>query len=91
MNFHKMYFDALLTSGPPVYSGKKRSIGTCELLLVRFQTLQAKPALTRFTFDRNISILFKNKMIDVRRNHLELIIESNRTRDSAIRFYTKDE
>jgi len=27
-------------------------------------------------------------MIDVRRNHLELMTDSNRTNDSAIRFYS---
>jgi hypothetical protein len=34
----------------------------------------------------NTSILFKNKMILVLRNHLLLITLSKRTRDSAIRF-----
>ena len=37
----------------------------------------------------NTSILFKNKMIDVLRNHLELITDSNRMRDSAIRFWQR--
>lgn len=35
----------------------------------------------------NTSILFKKRIIDVRRNHLELMTDSNRTSDSAIRFY----
>ena len=34
----------------------------------------------------NTSILFKNKMIDVRKNHRELITDSKRTSDSAMRF-----
>jgi len=35
----------------------------------------------------NTSILFRKRMIEVRRNHLELITDSKRTRDSAMRFY----
>ena len=40
------------------------------------------------SFLRNTSILFMNKIIEVRRNHLELIIESNNSSDSAMRFYS---
>ena len=42
--------------------------------------------LTLRSLCRKMSILFKNKIIDVLRNHRELITESKRTRDSAIRF-----
>jgi hypothetical protein len=35
---------------------------------------------------RNTSILFMNKIIEVRKNHRELMIESNSSRDSAMRF-----
>lgn len=31
--------------------------------------------------------MFMNKIIEVRKNHREFIIESNSSRDSAIRFY----
>ena len=68
MNRHRIYFAALLISGPPVYSGKYRSSGTFGSLLL------------------NTSILFKNRIIDVRRNHLELMTDSNKMRDSCIRF-----
>jgi len=34
----------------------------------------------------NTSILFKKRMTDVRKNHRELMTDSKRTRDSAIRF-----
>lgn len=37
-------------------------------------------------FALNTSILFKKRMIDVRKNHRELITDSNRTRLSCIRF-----
>lgn len=30
MNFHSIYFAALLMSAPPVYSGKYFSMGTCK-------------------------------------------------------------
>jgi hypothetical protein len=36
----------------------------------------------------NTSILFRKRMIDVRRNHCELITPLNRTRLSAIWFYS---
>ena len=42
--------------------------------------------LTLRSFRRKTSILFKNRTMDVLRNHRELITESKRTRDSAIRF-----
>ena len=71
MNRHRMYFAALLMSGPPVYSGKYRSRGTFGNLLLK------------------TSILLRNRMIDVRRNHRELMTDSNRMSDSAIRFYTR--
>ena len=35
INLDSMYFDALLTSGPPEYSGKYRSSGTCGMVLTR--------------------------------------------------------
>jgi hypothetical protein len=38
------------------------------------------------SFILNTSILFRNKMTDVRRNHRELITDSNRISDSCIRF-----
>lgn len=36
---------------------------------------------------RNTSILFMNKIIEVRKNHREFMIESKSSRDSAMRFY----
>lgn len=42
--------------------------------------------LDRVIFSANKSFLFKNKMIDVLTNHLLLQIESNKRRDSCIRF-----
>lgn len=45
-----------------------------------------KGALTLGNLFLNTSILFKNKIILVRRNHLLLITLSNSTNDSAIRF-----
>lgn len=68
MNRHRIYFAALLISGPPVYSWKYRSRGTLGILCL------------------NTSILFKNRIIDVRRNHRLLITDSNRVNDSIIRF-----
>lgn len=43
--------------------------------------------LTLGSLCRKISILFKNKMIDVLEKHDELIIESKRVMDSTIRFW----
>ena len=43
---------------------------------------------TSRNFCANTSTLFKNRMIDVRMNHLELMTFSNKTSDSAIRFYS---
>jgi hypothetical protein len=39
------------------------------------------------SFDLNTSVLFKKRMMDVRRNQRELITLSKRTRDSAMRFW----
>lgn len=36
----------------------------------------------------NTSILLRKRMIEVRRNHRELMTDSKRTRDSAMRFYS---
>ena len=71
INFHRMYFAALLISDPPVYSGKYRSKGTFGSLCL------------------NTSILFRKRMIEVRKNHRELITDSKRTSDSSIRFWVR--
>ncbi len=84
MNRQRMYLAALLTSVPPVYSGKYRSRGT--LIEMRIQHEEQNVERTLDTFILKTSILFKKRMIDVRRNQRELITDSNRTRDSAIRF-----
>jgi hypothetical protein len=39
------------------------------------------------SFALNTSILLRKRMIEVRKNHRELMTDSKRTRDSAIRFY----
>lgn len=51
------------------------------------QSMQLIPSLHTFgILFRNTSILFMKRIIDVRRNHLELTIDSKSTRDSVIRF-----
>jgi hypothetical protein len=42
-------------------------------------------------FALNTSILFKNKMMDVLKNHLELMTDSKRISDSCIRFFGEPE
>lgn len=86
INLHKMYLAALLISVPPVYSGKYRSSGTCDEALIRITT-QIKWNQTFGSFFLKTSILFRNNMMDVRRNQRELITDSNRMSDSCIRFY----
>ena len=86
INRHKMYLVALFTLGPPVYSWKYRSSGTLELIGALTKGRKWCLLLTLRSLCRKMSILFKNKIIDVLRNHRELITESKRTRDSAIRF-----
>lgn len=68
VNLHRIYFAALLISGPPLYSGKNFDSGCRGILTLK------------------MSILFRNRMIDVRRNQRELTTLSKRTRLSAIRF-----
>jgi hypothetical protein len=90
MNFQRIYFAALSISAPPV---KYRSNATCERTdkIVSFERRIGKTMgiRTRSNLFLNISILFKNEMIDVRRNHRELVTDSNRTSDSAIPFYNE--
>jgi len=85
MNRHSRNFAPLFTSLPPVYSGKYRSNGTCETKMSKIP-LDITFKLTFGNFPLKTSILFKKRMIDVRRNHRELMTESKRTRDSAMRF-----
>lgn len=87
MNRHKMYLVALFAFGPPVYSWKYRSSGTWKTLGSHKTNTECHHPLTLRSLCRKTSILFKNKTMDVLRNHRELITESNRTRDSAIRFW----
>jgi hypothetical protein len=90
MNLHKINLAALLMAGSLVYLGKylsngtydKRSMSLCgsgwylEILRLALGSLLL-----------NMSSLFKNKIIEVQRNHLELIADSNKSRLSLIRFY----
>ena len=86
MNLHSMYFAALLTLGPPVYSGKYRSSGTYEMLST-WACRGDKARRTLGIFSRNTSILFIKKIIEVREKNGELMIEENSSIDSSKRFY----
>ena len=84
MKRHKMYFAALLMSGPAMYSGKYFLSGTCKMITTRKCQFGMKIRWCRQTF---VSLLLKTSIlliIDVRRNQQELIMLSNSTRESAI-------
>lgn len=86
INRQRMYFAALFISAPPVYSGKYFSNGTCKTRHLESVLLEQGLESTFGSLTLKTSILFKNNMMDVRRNQRELMTDSNRINDSAIRF-----
>lgn len=91
INRNEMYSVALFTSGPPVYSWKHCSSGTLRPISPSENDKEKSDRLlTLGNLSRKMSILFKNKIIDVLRNNRELTTPSKRASDSAIRFWKEE-
>src|ERR1700685_3361626 len=83
MKHHNMYFAALLISGPAAYSGKYFSSGTCETRTNGTEPVQNMKRVRASRLDEPSAV----DLIDVRKNHDELLTLSDNMRDLAIRCY----